>query len=202
MHLPGTVFRAHPKRAFPASVWVWVEENAVSEGQGILAPAKGCQIKWVTFYTFILLVCSAFSCKNLDALVVDAILRGPAHNQSTLTGMSAGTWVQKKGGRWKPFEFFCPQKASNPGQSHETVNDLNVIYLEHVISITILQKALPAVWASGSQDFVLLVKSWELLKLVCYLLLLHPSVLCPRWAALSHIVSLSQFGSVSLSSVN
>lgn len=30
-----------PKRAFPASVWRWVEEKAASQGQGVLVPAKG-----------------------------------------------------------------------------------------------------------------------------------------------------------------
>lgn len=56
--------------------------------------------------------------------------------------------------------------TSNPGQSHETVNDLSITYLEHVIPLAILQKALPAVWFSDSQDLLLLVKSWELLKLM------------------------------------
>lgn len=76
------------------------------------------------FHTFTLLGCSGFNCTNLDAT-----LRGPAHNQWALSVTSAGTWVQKKRGRWKPFGFLCLQEAlmltSNPGQSYETMIDLS-----------------------------------------------------------------------------
>lgn len=58
-----------------------MEEKAANEGQGLLVPAKCCQIKWVTFSTFYSACVFTLQLHKLGCTVMDAILRGPAHNQ-------------------------------------------------------------------------------------------------------------------------
>lgn len=131
MHSPGTVFRAPPKKGIPSiSVGVGGGESSKRASRGSCACRRLCQIKWVTFSTVLFCLCVHSSAAQTWMHWWWMLLSGVL---LTISEHCLGPLLEheyrKKGGRWKPFGFLCPQEAlmltSRPGQSHETVNDLS-----------------------------------------------------------------------------